>query len=415
MLNIFNFVFLTFFFSLINSEEILEGIKFVNENNSYYFSMKDINIKPEEEKIEQNYLKNSEIFINEGENHIEQLGEIESNFTLIYEVIPFYGKIKVSIKNNTDSHEINGYKSYFYIYENEKEKKGNYSNQLFVECKEGLKADNNNICIAKIRIFTQNSILESKDFDFPLYRYIPSNISNNYFFKKSTNTIPLCLNIIIYSGNISFEYNNIENIKIDNNSNNMNDKILSLSFSSDFKLTIFGIENSFYSIIPINDQTFIIGANYLLNISKESNNHNFKLLDYFQYYEQEETFYYLGFYPLNNDTNIRIDLVNNLDSTREKIFNKRENKFSQKTISSKDDYSLNIAIDKNNDINNKKENEFCFASIYQLDNITGISLINKFSQNFLFKNKYNKFPFSFPHTQKGIWYYHIIKFVWRRR
>ena len=249
----------------------------------------------------------------------------------------------------------------------------------------------------RIRIFTENSFLENQEISFPLYRYISKNNTNNYNFKNLNNDVSINLNIIIFSGDINFTYNinNVNDIIV----NNISNKIFYLYSSSEFTLNINGIEDSFYSIIPINDETFILGANYLLNINKADK--RYKLWDYFYYYEQEEAFFYLGFYPLINKTNIDIDLINNMDLNEENIFNKGKNKFAQKIVSSKNDYSLNIKMDIDKlSKNNNQNNEYFYASIYQLDNITGISLINNFSQKFLFNDTYNKMIFSYPHTQK---------------
>ena len=395
LINSYNILFLIILISLIDPKDIFEDKTFFNENNEYNFYMKDTNVKISEEIKDQKYIKDSEAIINQGDNLVEVMGDAELNYIfLTYEVIPYYGQIKVSVNNGTDSYEINGYKSYFYIYQ--KEQLENYTRQLFIECKEGLKAENSSICVVRIRIFTENSFLENQEISFPLYRYISTNNTNNYNFKKLNEDAPLNLNIIIFSGDINFTYNinNVNNIKV----NNISNKIFYLSSSSEFTLNIYGIEDSFYSIIPMNDETFIIGANYLLNINKDQPNKIYKLWDYFYYYEQEEVFYYLGFYPLINETNIDIDLINNMDLNKENIFNKGKNKFAQKIVSSKDYYSLNIKMDI--DKTNKQDDEYFYTSIYQLDNITGISLINNFSQKFLFNGTYNKMTFSYPHTQK---------------
>ena len=384
------FLFLVISFPLINSYENSKDLDLVNDNNNYFYMNDELDVKATKESKNVNYVEYKEYIINEGENHTEILNETQQeNFTFItYEVIPNYGKINVYIcdsSENKDIYEIKGYKSYFYTYRNEKLDNNNNSKQLCIKCEKGLKGDKSNICVVKIANYTENHTT-NENINFPLYKYISKNNINNYIFKPSNPKL-FYVNIIVFSGDISLKYN--ENITIYNISN----KIFNLKCQKEFFLSIKGIDDSFYSIMPVNDKTFLIGANYLSNINMNIE----KLLDYFYYYEQEEIFYYFGLYPLGNNNDVKITLKNNLNSRKNYFIINETNSF-QKIISSKSDYSF--VIKRNGYNNDKNQSKYCFSSIYQLDNITGISLINNFSQSVSFSDTYNKFTFSYPHTKK---------------
>ena len=101
-INSYNILFLIILISLIDPKDIFEDKTFFNENNDYYFYMRDTNVKISEEIMEKAYIKDIEVKINQGENLTEVMGNVESNYIfLTYEVIPYYGQIKVSVNNGT--------------------------------------------------------------------------------------------------------------------------------------------------------------------------------------------------------------------------------------------------------------------------------------------------------------------------
>ena len=105
LINSYNILFLIILISLIEPKDIFEDKTFFNENNEYNFYMKDTNVKVSEEKKKKKYIKDSEAIINQGENLVEVMGDAELNYIfLTYEVIPYYGQIKVSVNNETDSY-----------------------------------------------------------------------------------------------------------------------------------------------------------------------------------------------------------------------------------------------------------------------------------------------------------------------
>ena len=123
-----------------------------------------------------------------------------------------------------------------------------------------------------------------------------------------------------------------------------------------------------------------------MNINKEK---IINLLDYYYYYEQKVSHYYIGIY--SPDESISVIL-------KEAWSEKNESKASvgglnQILLTSNLDYDFIIKKTKNSITKD-------YALCYKLDNITGISLTNGIQQTFLFNEDFNNFTFSYPHTQK---------------
>ena len=98
--------------------------------------------------------------------------------------------------------------------------------------------------------------------------------------------------------------------------------------------------------------------------------------------------FYLGFYPINDCK------INVKSSSEYENFTLPEIKdFYQDIIPN--DQSFNYYL---TNINNNSC--LCHISIYELDNITGISLANNVSQKFLFNNQ-TELTFSYPYLQKN--------------
>ena len=70
--------------------------------------------------------------------------------------------------------------------------------------------------------------------------------------------------------------------------------------------------------------------------------------------------------------------------------------YSQYIMTNILDYDYNIEI-----INQGENTCICYASIYQLDNITGISLINNIPYFFKFSDNFTNISFSYPYTKRG--------------
>lgn len=351
--------------------------------NNYYINYSN---RIEENQKLGNY---SEIIIQNLEKVNINLNKIDNKYQfLTYEVIPNYGKINVSICNKSlcepsDFIIIKGYKSYFYTIE--KKNDSDTTPNLEVKCIEGVENNDKSKCILRVNIYTDNDYIymdEDNNNDIVLYKYISKNNENNYFLNDNDSY----LYINLFSGNIS-----------------LNSKIISYEnpFYFDFinkstNLTIIANEDSFYSINLNNhknniENSFIIGSYYLFNKSTI----NIKLIDNFYYYGQKEYLYYLGIYSENKIS------INIKDNCNEKNIQSKEKTtdinvvkgFYQNISSSNDDFDFTI-------INKNKINYY--ASIYQLDNINGISLANKIPQSFIFNNYFNKnVTFSYPHIQKS--------------
>ena len=334
-----------------------------NEDDYYY-----IDILNETEKSQKfgNYLE-IVIINNLNKTNIHQNKSYEKNQFLTYEVIPNYGKINVSIcKNkfcvpsNGDDIIIKDYKSYFYTIEKHDDKKN-----LVVQCIEGVQDDIESKCIVKVNVYTKKDVIyinETDNNDILLYKYISKNNENKYSLKGNYS-----LYISLFSGNIS-----------------LNSEIIPVNYPFYFdiinnskNIIIMANEDSFYSINFNNykkniENSFIIGSYYLLNT-----NTTIKLIDNFYYYGQKEYPYYLGIYQENkNKTKIKE--------------NYNDYEFHQSITSSNDDFELNVIYNNTN----------CYASIYQIDDITGISLVNNIPQSFQFNNTFKNVNFSYPHIQK---------------
>ena len=215
--------------------------------------------------------------------------------------------------------------------------------------------------------------------DLPLFKYISKGNTNKYYFGNNTNNIYL---IEIFSGNISAEFKGstkaISNKRFFNASNDNN-------------LTIYGNEDSFYSIYDysnkyINDNKFIVGSNYFLEL-KSGENKTIKLLDC-NYYRKNQTSYYLGIYSPEGDINLKFENPSN----NQEIKQLKKNNYTQIILPSNLSYNFFLSNEIEN-INNIK------VLLYNFDQNYGISLTNGFLQPFLF-NKDDTLIFSYPHTEK---------------
>ena len=344
-------------------------------------------------KIFNQSVYNLELQIPQGTSNEIILNNIKDKFSYIqYEIVPNYGKINVSIYQDENFIDIiKGYKSYFYVYTKEEFKTAiKNKEKILIKCEEGLKSDETFICVMKLNIYTDKNtiIMNDKNLtNIPLFKYISKNNIHNYSFKSNND---IYLSIDLFSGKISINSNQ------KNKPFNVydNKKIYKFPMLKEVNLQIKGLENSFYSIYiyNINDNSkakpFIVGSNYLFD-SSIIKVPIFKLLDYFYYYGQKEVFYYLGIYPNNCEMNVEMEDYWTPNKKENLI---QKNGFYQQIISSNLDYNYNITY---------KKNSYSFSTfVYQMDNITGISLYNGISKSFLFNKNFNNFTFSFPHTQK---------------
>ena len=343
-------------------------------------------------KIFNQSVYNLELQIPQGTSNEIILNNIKDKFSYIqYEIVPNYGKINVSIYQDENFIDIiKGYKSYFYVYTKEEFKAAiKNKEKILIKCEEGLKSDETFICVMKLNIYTNKNkiIMNDKNLtNIPLFKYISKYNFHNYSFKSNND---IYLSVDLFAGKISI------NPKIKPFNEYENKKIYKFPGCKEVNLIIKGLENSFYSIYiyNINENSkanpFIVGSNYLFD-SSFIKVPIFKLLDYFYYYGQKEVFYYLGINPINCEMNVEMQ---DYWSPKQKENLIQKNGFYQQIISSNLDYNYNI---------NYKNNNYCLFStfVYQMDNITGISLYNGISQSFLFNKSFNNFTFSFPHTQK---------------
>ena len=383
--NIFNFfpIILSIFLikANINENKIIKDTSY--ENISKDLIIKNIDIE--------SYSNYQEIIIDNGTAK-QIIPNITENYTfLTFEIIPNYGKIVpyICINDCNDNNSIfeisENYKSYFYTY-NKKESDNNQT-ILLITCGEGLKIDGNYKCVAKVNIYTDNNIIDMNDEKInalPLFKYISKDHKHKYFFKKKPDSI--YLNIALFSGNISIKQTGTENITFYEYKNN---KLYIFPKNEDLALTIVGWEDSFYSIYDYTNifkknNSLLIGSNYLLNIENER---IISLLDYFYYYSQKENFYYFSIYPFNCTINVK-------EKDPWKSFETVKKDPYQYIISSNSDYDYYI-YNKSND-----KSCLCFISLYQLDNINGISLANDIPQIFIFNEIYNNITFSYPYTAK---------------
>ncbi len=318
---------------------------------------------------------------------------------LTFENFPFRGEMdffmytceNYPICNDKDalskSTKINGYKSYFYSYNKDEWDKTIFpinkkQNILLIKCKKGLEIDKHNYCGVNVNIKTEKNKINNiyfKEIDREIYRYIRKDDINKYFFRQTN--IPIYLNIEIISGNIEINPSLIYEFY-----ESENKKLYIFNENRELDISIKGLTDSIYSIIDYNEMKYnynnrvFVGLNYIFNISKRLMIEPYKYINSMQFY--------LGFYPINDCK------VNVKSSSEYENFTLPEIKdFYQDIIPN--DQSFNYYL---TNINNNSC--LCHISIYELDNITGISLANNVPQKFLFNNQ-TELTFSYPHLQKN--------------
>ena len=383
------YLLLIYFYIIIYNEEF--GItKTKNINNSVFRDAFEI---PNDDNMYINLtLGNySEFIINSG-NTLKINASVNKKFSFLsFEVIPNYGKIQVSIIHNEKNINVISYKSYFYTYKNENESDFN-DRLLQIKCEEGLSDSEIKKCVVQVIIYTEDNIINlegTKIKDLPLFKYISKNNNNSYEFVSGDNE--LYLNIETFSGNIGLNSDNYYEIL----STNEKIKLYKFPENTNVSIQIFGKEDSFYSIYDytityIQDNSFIVGSSYILTLT-ESQLKTIKLLDYYYYYEQKETSYFIGIYSPDNTINVKLKGAWNQNGPE----NLNELGLNQIISSSDLDYDF-IIIKKQ--INMNKYNDYVLC--YEIDNITGISLANGIEYYFIFNNNNNILNFSYPHTQK---------------
>ena len=388
ILNIQNYIFISFLFSLIKSELEL----YRDNNNTIY-----INYNKENNNTDKERGVYSKEIIEEGNKLQLKLNEINLTY-LYYDIIPEYGELDVSIcenYNNSLTSINNGnniikfYKSYFIT-----QGLNNTKDEIIlIECKKGLKGENYSMCVTTINIYTDKTIFYiyndiDKITNIPLYKFIKKNNENIYCFQGRNDTY---LNIEIFSGNIEINtsFNNDDYTLI----NDDNKKIYIISKKDNFNITIKGNEDTFYSIydyydLYIKQNITLVGGNYFFKLDKEK---TFNILDYYNYYDKDETFYYIGIYPLSLGCDINMKYKNPWKTEEYTNISLNQYGFYQFIVSSTVD----------NDYIMSSDNDSCsfyYASIHQLDNINGIPLLNNNTQYFKFDENLTNLTFSFPNT-----------------
>lgn len=335
-----------------------------------------IPMKPEEDfniltyEIFQNYGTN-EIFIYECDNYpLCHLDKIDNNKLI----------------------KVEEYKSYYYSYrKNEWDENitpiSKNQKMLLIKCKEGIEFLERNLCAVNVNMKTDKNkiyLTDFNDYNAGNFRFIAKDSQNSFYFKGDDKI--KYLNIEVFSGDIdiTLSINQYDKYEINNK------KLFIIPKNVPFDITLKGKENSVYSIYDYHSDFLEsgfdqVGLNYL-HIIKDDNI-TFMPLDYYDITNDKYP-YYFGIFPLN------CDIIISNNNTKDEIELKK-NEFYQKIINFFDTkYTLKKEKDE------KESSCLFYTSLYQLDDIYGITLSHNISQSFKFEQNYDTLKFSYPHTQK---------------